>query len=234
MNIEHREEAHEVSVSAANAINTIFENNKRRPILFLTSGGSSFDVLGHVVIPAGSKISVGVLDERYSIDPTVNNFIQFKKTQFFQRSENLFEHILDTSVQENESLDSFSDRYEAMLRAWMVENHNGVIVATIGMGPDGHVSGMMPFPEDSSRFETLFNDGHKLVIGYDAGKKNQYGERATTTLEFMRRIHYGIGYIVGENKKDAWNRVIAEKGSLAETPARILREMEDVRVFTDL
>lgn len=233
MNIEHRERAHEISASAANAINTIFENNKRNPILFLTSGGSSFDVLEHVVIPVGSKISVGVLDERYSANPTVNNFIQFKNTQFFQRSENLFEHILDTSVQENESLDSFSDRYEAMLQTWMVENHNGVIVATIGMGPDGHVSGMMPFPEDSSRFEALFN-GHKLVIGYDAGKKNQFGERATTTLEFMRRIHYGIGYIVGENKKDAWNRVIAEKGSLAETPARILREMEDVRVFTDL
>lgn len=234
MQIVQNSSIEELKRQAGQTLQELFTENLKKPILFLTSGGSALAILENVKIPEGSHISIGVLDERYSEDPTINNFTQLKNTQFFQRSENLFEHILDTSVEKSESLEDFAERFESMLRAWMVENHNGVIVSTIGMGPDGHVSGMMPFPEDSSRFETLFNDGHKLVIGYDAGKKNQYSKRATTTMEFMRRIHHAVVYISGEAKKEAWKRLMVDSGTLNETPARILREMEDVKVFTDL
>ncbi len=234
MNIEKNAQASELPIAASRALNKLFQENIARPILFLTSGGSSFDLLDHVKIPQDSHISVGVLDERYSLDPTINNFTQLKNTPFFQRSEKLFEHILDTSASELNSLEEFAGWYESWIRTWMVENPTGVIIATIGMGSDGHTSGMMPFPEDESRFEKLFNDGYRLVVGYDAGNKNQYPMRATTTCEFMRRIHHGVAYIVGEGKQEAWGRVVSDTGNLAQTPARILREMEDVRVFTDL
>jgi 6-phosphogluconolactonase/glucosamine-6-phosphate isomerase/deaminase len=234
MQIHTESDIESLKKQTAAFLTDLFTSSKEKPLLFLTSGGSAFYILEHVIIPNDSRVSIGVLDERYSEDFAVNNFTQLKNTAFFKRSEKLFEHILDTSMGKGESLEDFAERYEALLRTWMVENPQGTIIATVGMGSDGHTSGMMPFPEDKEKFEKLFNDGHRLVVGYDAGDKNKYRERATTTMEFMRNIHYAVSYIVGESKKDAWQRVVLETGSLSETPARILREMEDVSVFTDL
>jgi 6-phosphogluconolactonase/glucosamine-6-phosphate isomerase/deaminase len=38
----------------------------------------------------------------------------------------------------------------------------------------------------------------------------------------------------GENKKEALTKVLAEEGSLVETPGRILRELREVKLFTDI
>jgi len=49
----------------------------------------------------------------------------------------------------------------------------------------------------------------------------------------LRMVDHAVVYVVGEEKRATFERVLAENGALAETPARIIREMKDVRLFTD-
>ena len=69
----------------------------------------------------------------------------------------------------------------------------------------------------------------------DAKKKNPCPLRATTTLSFLQReVDSAIALVCGKEKGDAFRRVIARQGSLSETPMRIIHQMKNVEVFTDI
>jgi len=70
--------------------------------------------------------------------------------------------------------------------------------------------------------------------GYDAKERNEYPQRATITLPFLREIDHSVMYMVGMEKKDALSRMLNAKGMLFETPARIVHEMKEVHIFTDI
>jgi len=211
--------------AAAQKLNQLLDAYSHVPMLFLSSGGSSLELLDGLEI--GENVAVSVLDGRYSTDPQVNNFSQL--LNFVTASK-----IIDTRVQEGESLEALAKRFERGLRDWKDKHPTGKIIITQGMGPDGHTSGIMPYPEDPQLFEALFNNTEHWVAGYDAKEKNEYPLRVTTTMTFLRIVDYSVAYITGEKKTAAFERVLAESGSLAETPARIMREMKDIQVFTDI
>ena len=58
--------------------------------------------------------------------------------------------------------------------------------------------------------------------------------RVTTTFPYLLYVvDYSIVYAVGEEKKEALKRVLQDKGTLEETPARVIRDMKNVYLFTD-
>lgn len=183
------------------------------PILFLSSGGSSLELLDDMQEEdLGSEVTVSVLDERYSRDHAVNNFAQlFEKMQP--------KTFIDTRVQQGETLQQLAQRFERELRAWKRHNPHGAIVITQGMGSDGHTAGIMP--------GYVFDNPGQWVAGYDA--------RVTTTLVFLREmVDYSVAYVTGAKKREALKRLLAREGTLSETPARIMREMKHVKLFTDI
>lgn len=206
----------EAKSAAIEELSRLFEKNQE-PILFLCSGGSALELLDGLQI--GADATVSVLDERYSTDPMVNNF-----AQVFERIHP--EHFIDTRVRKGETLDQFAKRFEKELREWENKNPNGKVVITQGMGIDGHTAGIMPY--------TVFDDEKKWVVGYDAKERNEYPLRVTCTFTFLRQVDYSIAYITGEKKKEAFARVLAEEGTLEETPARIMRDIKNVKIFTDI
>jgi 6-phosphogluconolactonase/glucosamine-6-phosphate isomerase/deaminase len=113
------------------------------------------------------------------------------------------------------------------------KNPNGIIRATVGIGPDGHTSGVLPHPEDPKKFEELFL-GTKLIVGYDVGTKNLHRFRMTSTFTLMKKFDKVLTYMKGENKKEALTKVMAEEGDLATTPGRIIRELNNVTLITDV
>lgn len=126
-------------------------------------------------------------------------------------------------------------RLEASLHGWMAAHPDALVIATMGIGADGHTAGVMPFPEDETYFHKTFLDAERWVVGYDAGTKSPYPDRVTTSLAFLRDIvSSAVVYAVGTDKRSALERILASTGSLAETPARILSEMSRVDVFTDI
>ncbi len=210
---------------AARALGDLFKKFRSAPVLFLSSGGSSLSLLEQVdIVIFSPNITCGVIDERLSADPAINNFLQLRGRLFGATALNW----VDSVLQAGDSLVDMADRIDSSWRAWRKDNPNGKITATIGVGVDGHVAGIMP-NIDLKIFD------NKWVAGYDAGPANKFPLRITATFEFLRsHVDFAIVYISGEEKRRALERVLADSGSLAETPARILGEMKNAKIFTDI
>lgn len=209
---------------------------ERVPILLLLSGGSAFRILDYVnAAMLDQRVTIGVLDERYSEDSQINNFAQLQSTAFAAVAKQRGAQFIPSSVAAGESLDDLARRFRDQLTTWSKSHPESKIFATMSMGPDGHTAGIMPHPENKALFKRLFDDDKQWVIGYDAAGKNEYRYRVTVTLPFLRtEVDAAVVFIGGDSKRAALERVVAEQGMLAETPARIYREMRHATIFTDL
>ncbi len=216
------------------ALNDMVKNRNGKPLLLLLSGGSSLELLEYITDEAlEGGISIGMLDDRYSQDTNINSYLILNDGAFFERALNKGCTFMDSSVSEHESLELYAERYESYIKEWMLMYPDGIIRATVGIGPDGHTSGILPYPEDPHLFETLFNS-EKLIVGYNVGDKSPYKERMTSTCTLLKKCDQTLTYMSGEHKREALQRVVAEQGSLAETPGRIVRELKNETIYTDI
>ncbi len=229
--------ADEARMRAGEALETALREKKQRSIsvLLLLSGGSAFSLLENISPEVlDSHITVSVLDERFSKDESINNFAQLMKTSFYQLCYAAGVLFIDTRVKENETQNELAARYEQGLRVWAAEHINGVVIATMGIGADGHTAGIMPFFENPKLFQQLFLNTGNWAAAYDAGDENPYPLRITVTFPFLReRVAEVILLAVGKEKKQAVQRVLAKDGTFADTPARVAREMKNVLFFSD-
>jgi 6-phosphogluconolactonase/glucosamine-6-phosphate isomerase/deaminase len=232
MDIIHVSDVVEANKLAAKQISTLVQ--KKTPTLLLLSGGSALNLLEHISpMMLGPHITIGVLDERFSTDPKVNNFSQLSALSFFMRAKQRGCIFIDTSVHQGEMLEDLTERFESTLREWVLHNPKGAVVVSQGVGPDGHTAGIMPFPEDPMLFHTLF-DGPAWVVGYDAGKKNQYPLRITVTNTFLREVvDHSILYVIGDTKIKPLRDIISKKEQMASVPAEIVWDMKHVSLLTD-
>lgn len=205
-----------------------------KPVLLLLSGGSALDVVDLFSDSIfSSKLTVGVVDERYSRDETINNFLQLQKKAVYERMIAQGAQSINSVPYENEVLADFAERIDTAWKNWKKENPQGGIIALMGMGPDGHTAGIMPYEGEEETIGKMFTGTDAWVAGYDAGNKNKYPRRVTSTFSFLRHeVDETIVYIAGEDKEEAFNKVMQPSGSLSATPARIFREMKSVRIFT--
>lgn len=231
MNI-HVAQKESIVREAAKALNKKLAESQDKEVLFLSSGGSSLALLDHIDASLfGPTSTVSVLDERYSTDPTINNFAQLTKTEFYGKTLKNGCRFIDTRPKANESIDDVANRFENALKDWLKKGA-GVIIATVGVGPDAHTAGMMPYPEDKAYFESMFDDDC-LVRGYDAGKKSPYPLRVTTTMPLLRKIDFAVTLMKGGDKKEALARLKSDKGYLHESPCRIIREIPNAEIFIE-
>lgn len=203
--------------------------------LLCLSGGSALEILKDFDFSVlGPHVTITVLDERYSTDPSINNMAQIYTTGFIESAMNEGCELIDTRVKEDESIEELVAGYNMAIVRW-IENHKfGKIVATAGMGPDGHTSGIIP---GSDNFEDLFmKNNQRYVVGYKAANQPEDRcMRATTNFEFLRMITFAVLLVTGAEKQEGLNRVLGENGSLVETPARIWQEIAgQVFLFSDL
>ncbi|MEI6490873.1 MAG: 6-phosphogluconolactonase, partial [bacterium] len=103
----------------------------------------------------------------------------------------------------------------------------GKIIALFGVGKDGHIAGMIPGTEN---FEEKFNNPEIWAVDL----KDKKFERTTTTFSFLKLIDFPLVYISGVEKAEVLALTVAKEGDLHQTPARILNEMKEPIVFTDI
>jgi 6-phosphogluconolactonase/glucosamine-6-phosphate isomerase/deaminase len=218
---------------AASAITDALTNWSGEAILLLFSGGSPLEILKY--LPKSEfdeRVTVGVSDERYSTDPAINNFAQVRTLLSFKRA-------IDTRPQPNETLEQLGIRFDAALKKWKTDHPTGKILITQGIGLDGHSAGMMPFPENPARFNELFNNPNIWAVGYDAGSKNKYPLRVTTTIPFLKMVDLSIVFVCGIAKKKPLADVFRVTPlrppllKLHEVPGRIIHEMPHCLLYTD-
>lgn len=214
---------------AINLLNKKILENKKTPILLLLSGGSWLDLYKNLNFTNfNSTLTVSVLDERYSPNEEENNFSQLTKIGLIASAIEKDAKVIDTRVRK-ESLQELTERFETELKKWRQENPNGIIIATMGMGNDGHTAGI---------FSPLF-DNDKLndswVRGYCFDKTiNVFNNRVTVTPFFLiNQVQTAIIYVNDGEKCQILNLIINNKGGLnSKLPAQVWKNMSQVTLVT--
>lgn len=234
MEIAKFESKEEAAAAAGEALNNFLKNFKDKPVLLLLSGGSALTLLDYVGQKnLGENLTVSVLDERFSQDGQVNNFIQIQQTDFYTDAQTANASFFGTLPRVGETKENLARRWQDNLKKWHEQHPQGKIFATVGMGADGHMAGIFPLPEDQTKFNQLFNAAD-WVVAYNALGKNQYPERVTTTFTFFKEIDEAIGYICGQEKKSKFEALISKTGQLQTLPALGLYKIKHVQIFTDI
>ncbi|MEX0930755.1 MAG: 6-phosphogluconolactonase [Candidatus Paceibacterota bacterium] len=215
---------------AGETLTQILLQNADIPILLMLSGGSSFTLLEHVD-PAciGPHVTITTLDERFTADLSVNNFGQLKETTFYKNAMTNGANIIASTINDNDTLELAGNRFESALQEWKRHHLNGLIIATMGIGNNGHTAGI--FPDDHG---VDFN-GSDWVAAYTVPESvNQYTERITVTYTFLRdRVDTAIVYAIGPEKKKIIEMIQQPDCDIEQVPACILRELTSVTVVTD-
>lgn len=236
ISVHSYETAQQATREAGKIITKILREQHNRPVLLLSSGGSTLDILEQVTFPEKKEmITLSVLDERLSQDSLVNNFSRLVTLPFFHSFVVSGGKSIDTRMRSGDSVFSLSNRFETALRRWKRDYPQGIILITQGIGTDGHTAGIMPFPENPELFKTLFDDPKRWVVGYDAGIKNPYSLRVTVTITFLREmVDCSIVFIAGENKASLLKNFLQHQEKTCDAPLYILKEMRKVVIVTDI
>ncbi len=227
--------AKDALAQAGATFNELLRKSVGQPTLFLSSGGSSLGILNFVDAKnLGSFLTVSVSDDRFSDDPAINNFSQLMALPFYESAQKANCRFIDTRPK-GASLNETGERFNQSLRRWVAAHPDGTVIMTEGIGPDRHTCGMMPYPEAPNQFKDLFMNNDIWALGYDNHGKNEFHERITVTIPFLRQfVKASIVYATGESKREALEATLAPIGTLAETPARIIQELPHVELYTDI
>ncbi len=222
---------------AASKLKNIIKKNKDKDVLLLFSGGSAMAIIDHIhpkII--SNRFTISVLDERFTFEKKKSNFAKLEHTTFFKELKERKINYIDPRPKEKETLEESAKRFDLALKHWHITNRDGIVITTVGIGPDGHTSGVLPMPENSDKFERLFLNKEKCAIGYEVTpEKNPHTKRITTTLTYIERhINHAVIYATGIQKKDALMEMIYGEENLALNPSQILRRVEDANLFTDI
>lgn len=219
------------AAEAGEHLNLLLTDHKKNPVLLLVSGGSALGILDYVGSTSmGENLTISVLDERFSGDASINNFAQMQKSDFYQLAFDAGASFFGTLPRPNESMPELKARWETNLKNWRKENPDGLIIASFGMGADGHTAGIFPLI-DKEKFRELF-ESENWVTAYTA--ETQYGERITTTATFISKIDIGLVYVCGADKKTKLSEVIKNQSEINTLPALLWHKIKDTRVFTDI
>lgn len=222
-----------VHESARRLHEKIFKSGKQN-ILLLFSGGSAVDILSVLEPVNNIRVTVSVLDERCDVSPVNNNFDILKNTKFFKKMMELEStSFIDTSFTKGDDCFEKGEELRDALKRWRDGNSDGKVIITQGIGEDGHTAGIMPYPEDGGAFNDLF-EKDDFAVAYDAGDRSEFSKRFTVTLPFLREeVDYSLVFAVGKAKRGALRKALS-LGKLNEAPARVIQEMKEVDIITNI
>lgn len=224
----------------AKAISEILEKEQGKEILLMLAGGSSFAVYD-AILPQwlSDHVTLAMTDDRFSREMDINNSHILQSTDFYNEAINADAFFISSEVWNEEKPEQLAQRFEFGLKKWREEFPDGVVVAVFGMGEDGHTCGMIPGPgienENAKKnFNELFIDTDKWAQGYFT-PNNEHHQRVSITMPFIRKyVNHAVAFISGEKKRQAFEKLTAKQGKLEETPARIMHEIKDMQIFTDI
>lgn len=220
--VTSKEPAKEAGIRIGEAIKSAHMLDQNRPILLHIAGGSAMDVLDF--IPFGlnfeyATVTCTVTDERFSFVPDENNFGKLSKHAWYAFAREMGMDVIDTSVEEGDTLESHAARFEEALRTWHARNPDGVVIGLFGVGVDGHTAGIIPGCVSDEEFDKRFL-GEQWVATLDATGHNPIPLRVTLTLSYIRdHVDHAYVYAVGDEKQPLLKLLVAGNVSVREVPA---------------
>lgn len=217
------------TVRAANKLREFLETDS--PILFLSSGGSSLSVLSELSDDfSWANITITVLDERVTDEQHNQNFFQLRQLDSFSEKKPNSHFINPLTDSGNEPVTA-GKKFASSIRRWLENNPDGQVIATVGVGADGHIAGMLS--TNKKTFADRFR-GDRLAVGYeDQDLQNEFKKRITTTeVFFIDILDQAIVYAVGEEKCSILRHLVSGHTSIHKRPAELLKRTP-AELFTD-
>jgi 6-phosphogluconolactonase/glucosamine-6-phosphate isomerase/deaminase len=188
-------------------------------VLWLLSGGSNIaiEVAAMKLLPAGVQPHLAImLDERYGpFGHKDSNMQQLYDSGFTPGSA----AVIPVLTPDNLSLEAAAARYAAAAETAFA--NADVIIAQLGIGPDGHISGILPgTPAVSAK---------GLVSGY---RTDQF-ERVTFTFGALKKATAAYAFAFGTNKLVQLERLRDKNLPLEDQPAQILKQIRESYVYND-
>ena len=221
---------------AARALTKKIKEYKGKDMLLLFSGGSSLAIVDHIHPRILTKhCTVSVLDERFTFEKGAGNFSKLTQTAFFKYIEKKGIPYIDPRPHEGETLEETAKRFDLALKHWHITHDDGVVLATIGIGPDGHTAGILPI-SDEEMFSKLFLKSNHCAVGYEVAPEiNPNTKRITTTATYLtRHVTYGCLYATGTQKRPILKKLLHEDIAITHMPAQVLKKIPNADLFTNL
>ena len=186
-------------------------------VLWLVSGGSAIQVaVGASRLLTGqdlSRLTVSLADERFGEpDHVDSNWQQLLDAGFSVPGASVVPVL--TGVDRETTAQKWGDQLRQLL------NTSNYRIALLGIGSDGHTSGILPSSEAVT--------SRDVVTSYDGGGY----QRITTTPAGLRLLDEAVVYATGESKRTALQN-LQKSMSVSEQPAQLLKLISKVTVYND-
>lgn len=190
-------------------------------VLWLVSGGSNIKIqtqaMTYVSKVQSANLTIMPVDERYgSYDHASSNSAAMRKAKFDPKQAHWIDILAD-----NPSIEEATARLAAHYSEAVATQMT--IVATLGIGNDGHTAGMLP--------GSVGIHSANIAVWYHA---DDY-ERITLTASALRdHCDYAFVSAFSEGKKHALESIIKVSDETIDTvPALLLNELNRATLFTD-
>ncbi len=189
-------------------------------VLWLTSGGSNVPPAVEImsVIPDELSGSLTVMpnDERYGEPGHKDSNWQQLLDAGFEAKQARTLPVLQAGL----SFEATARAFEKTVRKAFADND--VIIAQLGMGPDGHVSGILP--DSPAAHETK-----AWVTAYEHPPL----KRITLTFPALKKVTTIYLFAFGDEKRPALEILQNKSLPLAEQPAQVVKEVSEAYLFSD-
>ena len=207
----------ELEAALAGALNKELTDNKL--VLWLVPGGSNLKTVVKVMNSLESKdfsrLTIALTDERYG-EPghKDSNFFQLRQLGLDTRGAIFLDLLKGKSLKKTVT--------ESGLAMEKLFTYADSIIGFFGMGPDGHIAGILPHSLAAVNDETW-------MIGYDAGQFI----RMTLTPFALSHINNAFVGAFGAEKLVALTNLHDKMLPIADQPAQILRHLPDTSVYNN-
>jgi len=186
-----------------------------RQILWLLSGGSAVPlaVTARQKLQLAGSLSVSLCDERFvPVGDIASNWCQLTQQGFDVTGIRTF------PVLQGRDFEETTKDFNAFLAGSL--SQYDYIFALLGMGADGHTSGILP------------NSGLSESRAYAASYQGPDFQRITTTPHYLRQIDEAVVYAIGSSKHKAIDDLSTDN-LLEEQPVQIIKSMKKVTFIND-
>lgn len=187
-------------------------------VLWLLSGGSNIEaavtIMQQIPTLLSNLLSISLCDERYG-EPghDDSNWQQLMAAGFLGKEATLLPVLISGL-----SLEQVTRAFDTLLTEQFQKNDT--IIAQLGIGTDGHISGILPESDATT------------AGGLAAGYVSEQYTRITTTFTALEQVTAAYVFAFGAEKQTALNNLRLDL-SIVQQPAQVLKHIAESYIYND-